>query len=123
MNNPTSSLALQHDKNAPLNVGVSPANGGWALSDRWAWSHGLPGVWHHPRCMAGSIARHANDNTGLRTGRGWGSSARKPASSGRLSSRPVKELERGGHVAVRRFKIRLEKEREQPIPTALRWEM
>ena len=64
MNNPTSSLALQHDKNAPLNVGVSPANGGWALSDRWAWSHGLP-VSGIARAVAGSIARHANDKTGL----------------------------------------------------------
>ena len=102
MNNPTSSLALQHDKNAPLNVGVSPANGGWALSDRWAWSHGLP-VSGIARAVAGSIARHANDKTGL-SWPGMGLIVKETGFKRTAVIEAIKELERGGHVAVRRFK-------------------
>ena len=103
MNNPTSSLALQHDKNAPLNVGVSPANGGWALSDRWAWSHGLP-VSGIARAVAGSIARHANDKTGL-SWPGMGLIVKETGFKRTAVIEAIKELERGGHVAVRRFKV------------------
>ena len=42
------------------------APGAWTPTDRWAWACGLP-VSGIARAVAGCIARHANDKTGL----GW----------------------------------------------------
>ena len=79
------------------------APGAWTPTDRWAWSIGLP-VSGIARAVAGCIARHANDQTGL----GWpgmGTIATETGFCRRAVVKAVKELERGGHVRVGRFKV------------------
>ena len=101
--NLTASLAFQHDKSVPLNIGVSPAKGGWALSDRWAWAYGLP-VSGIARAVAGCIAYHARADTGV-AWPGMGTIAKETGFCRTAIIKAVKELERGGHVTVRRFKV------------------
>ena len=103
MNNFTSSHALQHDKNGPLNVGVSQRKSGWALSDRWAWAYGLP-VSGIARAVAGCIAYHARDDTGV-SWPGMGTIAEETGFGRTAIIAAIKVLERGGHVTVRRFKV------------------
>ena len=79
------------------------APGAWSPTDRWAWAVGLP-VSGIARAVAGCIARHANDKTGL----GWpgmGTIATETGFCRRAVVKAVKELELGGHVTVGRFKV------------------
>ena len=79
------------------------APGAWTPTDRWAWACGLP-VSGIARAVAGCIARHANDKTGL----GWpgmGTIATETGFCRRAVVKAIKELERGGHVTVSRFKV------------------
>ena len=79
------------------------APGAWTPTDRWAWPCGLP-VSGIARAVAGCIARHANDKTGL----GWpgmGTIATETGFCRRAVVKAVKELERGGHVTINRFKV------------------
>ena len=79
------------------------APGAWSPTDRWAWAVGLP-VSGIARAVAGCIARHANDKTGL----GWpgmGTIAEETGFCRRAVVKAIKELERGGHVTVGRFKV------------------
>ena len=103
MPNSTSLALAKHDKNVLQNVGVSPPKSGWALSDRWAWSHGLPvsGIAH---AVAGCIAYHARETTGV-SWPGLGTIVKETGFKRTAVIEAVKELERGGHVTVRRFKV------------------
>ena len=103
MLNSTSLALAKHDKNVLQNVGVSPPKSGWALSDRWAWSHGLPvsGIAH---AVAGCIAYHARETTGV-SWPGLGTIVKETGFKRTAVIEAVKELERGGHVTVRRFKV------------------
>ena len=103
MNNSTSLALAKHDKNVLQDVGVSPPKGGWALSDRWAWALGLP-VSGIARAVAGSIAYHANDKTGL-SWPGMGLIVKETGFKRTAVIEAIKVLERGGHVTVRRFKV------------------
>ena len=79
------------------------APGAWTPTDRWAWACGLP-VSGIARAVAGCIARHANDQTGL----GWPGMGTIVTETGFCRTAviaAIKELERGGHVAVSRFKV------------------
>ena len=79
------------------------APGAWTPTDRWAWACGLP-VSGIARAVANCIARHANDKTGL----GWpgmGTIATETGFCRRAVVKAVKELERGGHVTINRFKV------------------
>ena len=79
------------------------AQGAWSLTDRWAWSCGLP-VSGVARAVANCIARHANDKTGL----GWpgiGTIVNETGFCRTAVVKAIKELERGGHLAVSRFKV------------------
>ena len=79
------------------------APGAWTPTDRWAWPCGLP-VSGIARAVAGCIARHANDKTGL----GWPGMGRIVNETGFCRTavvKAIKELERGGHVTVGRFKV------------------
>ena len=103
MNNSTSSPALQHDKNVPLNVGVSPAKGGWALSDRLDWALALQ-VSPPARFVAVAIVKH----TGAETGLAWPSMATLAGLTGYSKAtvkRAVRELEKGAHFDITRLKI------------------
>ena len=101
--NSTSLALAKHDKNAPLNVGVSPAKGGWQLSDRWAWAYGLP-VSGIARAVAGCIAYHARADTGV-SWPGMGTIAEETGFGRTAIIAAIKVLELGGHVTVRRFKV------------------
>ena len=79
------------------------APGAWTPTDRWAWACGLP-VSGIARAVANCIARHANDQTGL----GWpgmGTIATETGFCRRAVVKAIKELERGEHVTVGRFKV------------------
>ena len=79
------------------------APGAWTPTDRWAWACGLP-VSGIARAVANCIARHANDKTGL----GWPGIGTIVAETGFKRTAviaAIKELERGGHVTVGRFKV------------------
>ena len=79
------------------------APGAWTPTDRWAWACGLP-VSGIARAVAGCIARHANDKTGL----GWPGMGTIVSETGFKRTAviaAIKELERGGHVTVGRFKV------------------
>ena len=79
------------------------APGAWSPTDRWAWAAGLP-VSGIARAVAGCIARHANDQTGL----GWpgmGTIATETGFCRRAVVKAIKELERGEHFTVGRFKV------------------
>ena len=79
------------------------APGAWSPTDRWAWPVGLP-VSGIARAVAGCIARHANDQTGL----GWPGMGTIVSETGFKRTAviaAIKELERGGHVTVGRFKV------------------
>ena len=79
------------------------APGAWSPTDRWAWAAGLP-VSGIARAVAGCIARHANDQTGL----GWpgmGTIVNETGFCRTAVVKAIKELERGGHVTVGRFKV------------------
>ena len=98
------SLALtKHDKNVPLNVGVSPPKSGWALSDRLAWAMRLT-VKPSTKLVAVAIASHAGASSGL----AWPSLATLAHETG-LSRRQVvysvRDLERGGHLTVTRLRL------------------
>ena len=101
--NLTASLALQHDKNAPLNVGVSPPKGGWKLSARLAWALALQ-VSPPARFVAVAIVKH----TGAETGLAWPSMAtlaRLTGYSKATVKRAVRELDKGSHFTVTRLKV------------------
>ena len=85
-----------------LDKNVTP-QGEWKLSDRWAWAYGLP-VSGIARAVAGSIAYHANDKTGL-SWPGMGKIAEETGFGRTAIIAAIKVLERGGHVTVRRFKV------------------
>ena len=79
------------------------APGAWTPTDRWAWACGLP-VSGIARAVANCIARHANDKTGL----GWpgmGTIVNETGFCRTAVVKAIKELERGGHVTVGRFKV------------------
>ena len=79
------------------------AQGAWTPTDRWAWACGLP-VSGIARAVANCIARHANDKTGL----GWpgiGTIVSETGFKRTAVIAAIKELERGGHVTVGRFKV------------------
>ena len=79
------------------------APGAWSPTDRWAWACGLP-VSGIARAAANCIARHANDKTGL----GWPGMGTIVSETGFKRTAviaAIKELERGGHVTVGRFKV------------------
>ena len=79
------------------------APGEWKPTDRWAWACGLP-VSGIARAVAGCIARHANARTGV----GWpgmGTIAKETGFCRRAVVKAIKDLERGGHVTVTRFKV------------------
>ena len=79
------------------------APGEWTPTDRWAWACGLP-VSGIARAVANCIARHANDKTGM----GWPGIGTIVTETGFCRTAviaAIKELERGGHVAVSRFKV------------------
>ena len=79
------------------------ASGAWTPTDRWAWACWLP-VSGIARAVANCIARHANDKTGL----GWpgiGTIVSETGFKRTAVIAAIKELERGGHVAVSRFKV------------------
>ena len=79
------------------------APGAWSPTDRWAWAAVLP-VSGIARAVAGCIARHANDQTGL----GWpgmGTIVNETGFCRTAVVKAIKELERGGHVTVGRFKV------------------
>ena len=100
------------DPQAPLPTGPThvasrsartAAAGEWTPTDRWAWPAGLP-VSGIARAVAGCIARHANNKTGV----GWpgmGTIAKETAFKRTAVIAAIKELERGGHVTVTRFKV------------------
>ena len=106
----TAQLAL--DPQAPLPTGPThvasrstrtAAPGAWKPTDRWAWACGLP-VSGIARAVANCIARHANDKTGL----GWPGIGLIVSETGFKRTaviEAIKELERGGHVSVSRFKV------------------
>ena len=89
---------------APLSTAPrTAAPGEWTPTDRWAWPAGLP-VSGIARAVAGCIARHANNKTGV----GWpgmGTIAKETAFKRTAVIAAIKELERGGHVTVTRFKV------------------
>ena len=85
------------------NIGVPRPSGGWQLSDRWAWAYGLP-VSGIARAVAGCIAFHANDKTGL-SWPGMGKIAEETGFGRTAIVAAIKALERGGHVSVTRLKI------------------
>ena len=100
MNN-SNSLALapataKPDKNVP-------PQGEWKPTDRWAWSIGLP-VSGIARAVAGCIAYHARAETGV-AWPGMGTIAKETGFGRTAIIAAVKELERGKHVTVRRFKV------------------
>ena len=112
-----SARSLQHDAvpSTPQQQGLptgpthvasrarTAAPGAWTPTDRWAWACGLP-VSGIARAAANCIARHANDKTGL----GWpgmGTIAKETGFCRRAVVKAIKELERGGHVTVGRFKV------------------
>ena len=112
--NSTSLALAKHDKNAPLNVGVSPAKGGWQLSDRWAWAYGLP-VSGIARAVAGCIAYHARADTGVSwPGMGDHSRGNRLRSYGHHRGHQGLRAGRARHGAPIQGR---QKEREQPIPT------
>ena len=77
--------------------------GAWKPTDRWAWACGLP-VSGIARAVANCIARHANDKTGM----GWPGIGTIVTETGFCRTAviaAIKELERGGHVTVSRFKV------------------
>ena len=79
------------------------APGAWKPTDRWDWACGLP-VSGIGRAVANCIARHANDKTG-RCWPGMGTIATETGFCRRAVVKAIKELERGGHVTVSRFKV------------------
>ena len=79
------------------------APGAWKPTDRWAWACGLP-VSGITRAVANCIARHANDKTGL-AWPGMGTIATETGFKRTAVIAAIKELERGGHVTVSRFKV------------------
>ena len=106
-----STAQLDRDPQAHLPTGPThiasrartAAQGAWTPTDRWAWACGLP-VSGIARAAANCIARHANDKTGL----GWpgmGTIATETGFCRRAVVKAIKELERGGHVTVGRFKV------------------
>ena len=101
--NLTASLALQHDKNVPLNVGVSQPKSGWALSARLDWALALQ-VSPPARFVAVAIVKH----TGAETGLAWPSLAtlaRLTGYSKATVKRAVRELDKGSHFTVTRLKV------------------
>ena len=106
----TAQLALDpqaHLPTGPTHVASRSARtaapGAWTPTDRWAWACGLP-VSGIARAAANCIARHANDQTGL----GWPGLVTIATETGfcrRAVVKAVKELERGGHVTISRFKV------------------
>ena len=103
MPNLTALAPAKLDKYALHNVGVSQPKSGWALSDRWAWAYGLP-VSGIARAVAGCIAYHARENTGL-SWPGMGTIVEETGFKRTAVIEAIKVLERGGHVTVRRFKV------------------
>ena len=79
---------------APLSTAPrTAAPGEWTPTDRWAWPAGLP-VSGIARAVAGCIARHANNKTGV----GWpgmGTIAKETAFKRTAVIAAIKELERG----------------------------
>ena len=101
--NSTATAPTRLDKKVPLNLGVPRPSGGWQLSDRWAWAYSLP-VSGIARAVAGCIAYHANDKTGL-SWPGMGTIAKETGFGRTAIVAAIKALERGSHVTVRRFKV------------------
>ena len=100
---PVGPTGVVHRGPEPSRSARTAAPGAWTPTDRWAWSIGLP-VSGIARAVAGCIARHANDKTGL----GWpgmGTIATETGFCRRAVVNAIKELERGGHVTVGRLKV------------------
>ena len=82
------------------------------LSDRWAWAYSLP-VGGIARAVAGCIAFHSHDSTGL-SWPGMGKIAEETGFGRTAIIAAIKVLEQGGHLTVRRFPGR-QKERGEPV--------
>ena len=85
------------------NIAVHRPSGGWKLSDRWAWAFSLP-VSGIARAVAGVVAFHAHDKTGL-SWPGMGTIERESGFGRTAIIAAIKVLEQGGHLTVRRFRI------------------
>ena len=75
----------------------------WSPTDRWAWAYALP-VSGIARAVAGCIAYHANNKTGL----GWPGIGKIVTLTGFKRTAviaAIKEIERGGHFKVSRVKV------------------
>ena len=75
----------------------------WTPIDRWAWAYSLP-VSGIARAVAGCIAYHANNKTGL----GWPGIGKIVTETGFKRTAviaAIQELERGGHLTVTREKV------------------
>ena len=75
----------------------------WRVTDRWGWAYGLP-VSAKARAVAGCIANHANTKNG-RCFPGMGTIVKETGFSRSSVIRAIKELECGGYITVRRFKV------------------
>ena len=76
---------------------------GWTPTDRWAWAYALP-VSGIARAVAGCIAYHANNKTGL-AWPGIGKIVTETGFKRTAVIAAIQELERGGHLPVRREKV------------------
>ena len=106
--NSTAQLAI--DPQLPLPTGpthvaahTSHTAGEWKATDRWAWSCGLP-VSGIGRAVAGCIAYHANDRTGL-SWPGIGTIVKETGFKRTSVIAAIHEIERGGHFRVTRLKV------------------
>ena len=75
----------------------------WSPTDRWAWAYALP-VSGIARAVAGCIAYHANNKTGL----AWPGIGKIVTLTGFKRTAviaAIQELERGGHLPVTREKV------------------
>ena len=88
-------------KVTPQAVGAPRPN--WSISDRWDWACGLP-VSGIARAVAGCIARHANDKTGV-SGPSMGTIAAETGFCRTAVVAAIKVLELAGHVKIRRLKV------------------
>ena len=103
MTEPFQSTSPDHDpQEDPLRFPSASTANTWSPTDRWAWACALPvpGV---ARAVAGCIARHANNLTGL----AWPGLARISEETGFKRTAVIagiQELERGGHLTVSRLR-------------------
>ena len=91
--------SIDPDATGPTHV----VSSGWTATDRWAWATTLP-VSGIARAVASTIARHANNKTGM-AWPGIGTIVEETGFGRTAVIAAIQELERGGHMTVRRFKV------------------